>query len=215
MEMRVTTLTAAAALVIWLAPAEAQGPAFDCAKAQGEVQQLICKDAGLAALDRKLDGVYKAASAKARETLSTLRTEQRGWIKGRDECWKAKGPDNAVYLTASWTASSVPECVEAQYRLRTAELQALYQLVTPKTVTFACQNNPANAIVGDFFDTDPPTARLERGDRVVTVYQVRAASGAKYEGQNVEFWNKGQEASVSWMNPATGETEKLQCKVRP
>jgi uncharacterized protein len=214
MEMRVTTLTAAA-LVLWLAPAEAQGPAFDCAKAQGEVEQLICKDAALAALDRKLDGVYKAASARARETLSTLRTEQRGWIKGRDECWKAKGPDNAVYVTASWTASSVRECVEAQYRQRTAELQALYQLVTPKTVFFTCQNNPANEIVATFFQTDPPTARVERGDRAVTAYQVRSASGAKYEGQNVEFWNKGQEATVSWMNPGTGVTEQLQCKVRP
>jgi uncharacterized protein len=215
MDVRVKGLTVAAAVMLWLVPAMAQGPAFDCAKAQGEVEQLICKDAALAALDRKLDGVYKAASAKAREMLSTLRTEQRGWVSGRNECWKATNADNAMYLTASWTATSVRACVEAQYRMRIAELQALYQLVTPKTVTFACQNNPANAIVGDFFDTDPPTARLERGDRVVTVYQVRAASGAKYEGQNVEFWTKGQEASVSWMNPATGETEKLQCKVRP
>jgi uncharacterized protein len=215
MDVRVNGLTVAAAVLLWLAPAQAQGPAFDCAKAQGEVEQLICRDQALAALDRKLDGVYKAASAKARETLSTLRAEQRGWVSGRNECWKAKNADNAVYLTASWTASSVRECVEAQYRLRTAELQALYQLVTPKTVYFVCQNNPANEIVATFFQTDPPTARVERGDRTVTVYLVPAASGAKYEGQNVEFWSKGQEASVSWMNPATGETEKLQCKVRP
>jgi uncharacterized protein len=195
---------------------DAQGPAFDCSKASGEVEQLICKDAALAALDRKLDGVYKAASAKAKDQMvSILRAEQRGWIGGRNECWKAKNADTAVYLTASWTASSVRECVEAQYRMRTAELQAVWRLVPPKTVFFACQNNPSNTIVANFFDTDPPTARLERGDRTVTVYQVKAASGAKYEGQNVEFWNKGQEATASWMNPATGETEQLQCKVRP
>ena len=36
--------------------AQAKGPTFDCAKAQGEVEQLICKDEGLAALDQKLDG---------------------------------------------------------------------------------------------------------------------------------------------------------------
>ena len=59
----------------------AQGPTFDCAKAQGEVEKLICGDASLAALDRKLDGVYKAASAKAKGTLATrLREDQRGWV---------------------------------------------------------------------------------------------------------------------------------------
>lgn len=194
----------------------AQGPTFNCAKADGTVEELICKDPALAALDRKLDEVYKAATAKAKgPMLATLRAEQRGWVSGRNECWKARNADNPFYLTASWTASSVRECVEAQYRIRTAELQALYQLVTPKTVSFFCQNNPANEVVATFFETDPATARLERGDRTVTAYLVPAASGAKYEGQNVTFWNKGNDASVSWMNPATGVTEDLQCTVRP
>lgn len=49
------------------ARAQAAGPAFDCAKALGEVETLICKDAGLAVLDRTLDGVSKAALAKARD----------------------------------------------------------------------------------------------------------------------------------------------------
>ncbi|MCK7534414.1 MAG: lysozyme inhibitor LprI family protein [Marinilabiliales bacterium] len=84
------------------AVAWAEGPAFSCAKAQGEVETLICSDASLAALDRKLDGVYKAASAKAKGTLATrLREEQRGWIKGRNDCWKAK--DAETWITATWT----------------------------------------------------------------------------------------------------------------
>ena len=49
----------AAALLALAAPgrsrAQAKGPAFDCGKAQGEVEQLICKDESLAALDRKID----------------------------------------------------------------------------------------------------------------------------------------------------------------
>jgi uncharacterized protein len=69
----------------------AEGPTFDFAKAQGEVEKLICSDASLAALDRKLDEVYKAATAKAKGKLGTqLREEQRGWVKGRNDCWKAK-----------------------------------------------------------------------------------------------------------------------------
>lgn len=198
-----------------LTAAEAQ-PAFDCAKAQGQVEQLICKDAGLAALDRTLDGVYRAATAKAKgQPASPLRSEQRGWIGGRNECWKATDANNAVFLTASWTAASVRGCVEAKYRMRIAELQSFYRLVTPQKPTFyACDNNPSNEVVATFFDTDPPTAQLERGDTTITAYQVRTASGAKYEGQNVTFSNNGNAASVSWTSAATGVTEKLECKVR-
>jgi len=50
--------------------AGAQGPSFDCSKAKGQVPALICKDPGLAKLDRQLDGVYKAAMAKARSEQS-------------------------------------------------------------------------------------------------------------------------------------------------
>ena len=192
----------------------AQGPAFDCAKAEGEVETLVCKDAGLSALDRKLDEVYKAALAKARDNMAaTLRAEQRGWVKGRNECWKTRGAP--VYLTASWTASTVRECVEGNYKIRTSELQATWQLApAKKPVSYVCQNNPANEIVATFYETEPATARVERGDRTVTVWQVRAASGAKYEGQNVMFWSKGDEASVTWLNTATGVSDDLQCRVR-
>lgn len=184
--------------------AQAQGPAFDCAKAQGEVEALICKDAALGALDRKLDEVYKAALAKARDDVpQVLRTEQRGWIKGRNECWKAK---DGTYLTASWQAKNVRECVEANYRIRTSELQALMRLVPPKgPVFFACEGNPSNEVAATFFETDPPTARLERGDRTVTAWLVPAGSGSKYEGPNVEFWTKGKEATFTWLE------EKLRC----
>lgn len=169
----------------------------------------------LGALDRKLDGVFKAVSAKASgQMLATLRAEQRGWIGGRNECGKTQ-PHAPSSLTESWLASSVRECVEAQYKLRTAELQVTWRLLPPKPpVSFVCQNNPANEIVANFFDTDPPSARLERGDKTVTVYLVKSASGARYEGQNVRFWNKGQEASVWWLNVATGTSEQLECAVR-
>jgi uncharacterized protein len=191
-----------ACLVLSAAPdrarAQAKGPAFDCAKAQGEVQQLVCKDEGLAALDRKLDEVYRAARAKAaNEVPPVLVAEQRGWVKGRDECWKAK---SGTYLTATWQATNVRECVEGNYRIRISELEAKYRLVPPKgPVLFACENNPANEVVATFFETDPPTVQLERGDQTVTAWLVPAASGSKYEGQNVEFRTKGQDASVTWL----------------
>lgn len=193
-----------------VAEAQAKGPAFDCAKVTGTVEKLICSDEGLAALDRKLDGVYKAALAKARDDMPrTLRAEQRGWVKGRDECWKATGTAGPVYLTESWTATDVRGCVEGQYRLRISELQVRYQLVAAqKPVFFACNNNPANEVVAQFFETDPPAARVERGDRTVIAWQVRTASGAKYEGQNLSLWSKGNEATITWMG------EELKCQAK-
>jgi uncharacterized protein YecT (DUF1311 family) len=141
---------------------DAEGPAVDCTKAQGQVEQLVCKDAALAALDRKLDEVFKAALARD-NMPAILGAEQRGWIGGRNECWKAQGPDTPVFLTASWRVTSVRECVEAQYKMRTADLQAKWQLVASKTpVSFACQNNPANEVVATFFDTE---SRARRGAR--------------------------------------------------
>ncbi|EXI90183.1 MAG: Membrane-bound lysozyme-inhibitor of c-type lysozyme [Candidatus Accumulibacter sp. BA-94] len=190
----------------------AQGPTFNCAKASGEVETLICADASLAALDRKLAEVYKAASAKARGNLATrLREDQRGWVKGRNDCWKAKVK---TWITATWTVDTVKECIDAQYRVRTSELQAVWQLLPPKTVAHACQNNAANEVVANFFATDPATIRLERGDRTVTMWLVGSASDGKYEGQNVSLVHQGNELKVSWLDTTTGKTDELQCKAK-
>ncbi len=193
--------------------ARAEGPTFNCAKAQGEVEKLICSDASLAALDRRLASVYKAASEKAKGKLATrLREDQRGWVKGRNDCWKANG--QKTWITATWTVDTVKGCVDAQYRLRTAELQSVWRLVPPKTVSLACQGNPANEVVANFFETDPATIRLERGDRTVTLWRVGAATAGTYEGQNVSVTHQGDELKVSWLDTNTGKTEELQCKAR-
>ena len=200
--------TASLPAVAW-----AEGPAFSCAKAQGEVETLICGDASLATLDRKLDAVYKEASAKAKGKLATrLREEQRGWVKGRNDCWKANGVE--TWVTATWTVNTVKACVDAQYRLRTSELQAVWQLLPPRTVAYACQNNPANGVVANFFETDPATIRLERGDRTKTLWRVGVAATGPYAGQNVTLVQQGNELKVSWLDTNTGKTDELQCKAR-
>ena len=91
MRQRLKIVLSTVVLVALAAPdrtrAQAKGPAFDCAKAQGEAEQLVCKDEGLAALDRKLDEVFKTARAKAtNEVPPVLVAEQRGWVRGRNEC---------------------------------------------------------------------------------------------------------------------------------
>jgi uncharacterized protein YecT (DUF1311 family) len=193
--------------------ATAQGPTFNCSKASGEVEKLICSEASLAALDRQLDTVYKAASAQASGKLaSPLRTEQRGWVKGRNDCWKAKG--QPTWITATWTVDTVKGCIDAQYRIRTSELQAVWRLLPPKTVSYACQHNPANEVVASFFATDPATIRLERGDRSKTLWQVGAPGEGKYEGQNVSLLHQGNAVKLSWLDTDTGKTDVLDCQAR-
>ena len=193
--------------------AYAISPTFDCAKAQGEVEQLICKDNALITLDRNLAKVYKAASLKASKDLAkTLQAEQRGWVKGRNDCWKANG--TKTWITESWTVDTVKSCVEAQYKLRTSELQALWRLVPPSTRFYGCENNPANELVANFFVTDPATIRLERADGTVTLWRVGAANAGKYEGQNVSLVQQGQQLTVNWLNVNNGKTDKLNCTAK-
>lgn len=191
----------------------AQEPSFPCTKARGTVEEAICSVPTLAALDRKLDEVYKAATAKAKGAPATqLREEQRGWVKGRNDCWKANGQE--TWITASWTVATVNDCVEAQMRLRTSELQALWQLTPPKTTSYVCQGQPANEVVVSTFDTDPATIRLERGDRAITLWRVGTASEGRYEGRNVTLVHQDNAVNVTWLDTNSGLTEALVCAPR-
>jgi uncharacterized protein len=194
------------------AVSQAAGPTFDCAKADGQVEKLICADAALALLDHRLAETYKAAAAKATGALAkSLQEEQRGWIAGRNDCWKAS---EKTWITATWTVASVRDCVDAQYRLRIAELQALWRLLPPNTVSYTCNGNPANEVVANFFASDPPTIRLERGDRTATLWRVPQGADGLYEGPNVSVVQQASGLNVEWLDTNTGTSESLQCAAR-
>jgi len=164
----------------------AQGPSFPCEGVlSGSIEALVCADDALSALDRALAGTYTAALAKALdEHPPTLRATQRGWIKGRDECWKS---------------GDSRRCVEETYRQRIAELQAWYRLVPfSGPVFFICDGNPGNEVVATFFRTDPPTLIAERGDSASLMYRIRSASGARYRGRNESLWEHQGEALITW-----------------
>ncbi|MBC9071211.1 MliC family protein [Thauera sp. CAU 1555] len=163
-----------------------RGPSFDCGGvAAGSVEAMICGDGELSAFDRELSGVYAAASRKAvKEHPPRLKAEQRGWIKGRDDCWKSE--DRRA-------------CVRDAYRLRIAALQASYRLVPEiGPVHYMCDGNPANEVVVTFFHTEPATLIAERGDSVSLMYAAPSASGARYLGRNESFWEHQGEARVTW-----------------
>jgi uncharacterized protein len=166
--------------------ASGDGPSFDCGKVEaGGIEAVICGDEELAALDRKLAEVYAAASKKAtNEHPPILRAEQRGWIKGRDECWKSDDQRG---------------CIDAEYRHRIAELQARYRLVPANGPTFfACDGNPANEVVVTYFETDPPTLIAERGDSSSLMVRQPSGSGTRYQGRNESFREHQGEATITW-----------------
>ena len=162
------------------------GPSYSCANVvAGSIEAMICNDVGLSLLDRKLAAVYgEALKVAATEQPPTLRAEQRGWIKGRDECAKNAAPR---------------ACVEDAYRRRTAELQAMYRLL-PATgpVTYVCNGKRANEVVANFFATDPPTLVAERGDSVSVMFLLPSGSGAKYAGRNETLWEHAGEVKIKW-----------------
>jgi uncharacterized protein len=127
------------------------GPTFDCERASGQVETLICKDAGLAALDRRMAEVYAAAiEAWPANIAAEQRAYQRGWIKGSNDCWKADDPR---------------ACTELAYRTRIVELQIKCgQLTAPTPIGYACTGAEGRPFFASFYpQTDPPSAVLTCG----------------------------------------------------
>lgn len=166
--------------------AASSGPSFDCRQvADGSIAARVCQDAGLSALDRQLAQAYAQAREKARnERPPRLQAEQRGWVKGRDDCWKAQDQ----------TA-----CVRDAYQRRIVELQARYRLVpTLATVRYRCEDAPGSEVLATYFRTEPPSLIAERGDQSSLMFSVPSASGARYEGRNESLWEHQGEAQLVW-----------------
>ncbi|KUJ72245.1 alpha/beta fold hydrolase [Ruegeria profundi] len=150
-------------------------PSFDCDAATSSAEKLICTDADLAMLDLRLADRFAAAvdaaeglDVGADEAAATLRAYQRGWLSGRDECWKA---------------NDLRMCVADAYLRREGQLVAEWFLEEPtEVVSYACDGNPANEVTAYYFATERPSARLEYGDSVDTATVIPSDSGTRYEG---------------------------------
>lgn len=182
------------------APTGAITPSFDCDRADGEIEELICGSPELATLDLRLDSTWQEIEKQLESgswpesERNAVRTEQRGWIEGRNECWKAADP----------TACTVDEYVR-----RIVTLQASFGLVPPDEPTFwGCEGNPADEFVLSFVPTDPPSVRVERGDRQEVMIRTPTASGERYLGTfGTEVWVKGDEGTFVWP-----QTDTLTCE---
>jgi uncharacterized protein len=193
--MRLALLVLAS--VALASPALATRPSFDCAKAMHEIEQLVCRSDALAALDDRMFSVFTRALATVKADAGAtklLGARQRDWIRSRDDCWKAVGKSACTTLT---------------YKKRTAELQAVYGLVPAYArVVYTCDGDPASELVARIYRTDPEVTLVERDHRTVTTYQTISADGARFEGGNTVYWDKGRDAMVTW------DGKDMQCTQR-
>jgi uncharacterized protein len=161
-------------------------PAFDC-KAAGlnSTEKLICSNPQLSIFDRKMSKVYGSARLKVQGTsFTTLKTEQRGWLKERDDCWKDENHRRCIYDS---------------YLLRIAELQAKYRLVKFVGPTrYVCGDSKANEVAVTFFQTSPPTLIAERGDSVSLMYRQQDGDQFRYQGRNEILFIDGSMVRLTW-----------------
>jgi len=167
-------------------------PSFDCRKATGAVEKLLCADPDLARLDRAMAGEYRKALVGP--AAGKQRDLQRMWIRSRNDCAKS---------------SDVRRCVEAAYQHRIAEIQIRAGLFpAPRAVGFDCGEGSGQLLASFYNNTDPPSALLKYGDDQVIAMIQPSGSGARYGIDDVDFWEHQGEAMVNWRG------KKLTCRPR-
>jgi membrane-bound inhibitor of C-type lysozyme len=77
--------------------------------------------------------------------------------------------------------------------------------------TFRCQGpgGAGESLTATFYETQPGLLLLVRGGETRPAFSSTAASGAKYEGNEISYWEHQGEAVVDWSGT------ELRCKTSP
>lgn len=176
--------------------AAAAAASFDCASASTRIEKAICSDAALAALDRRMgDAFDKAMRDWPPDERTAQRAAQRNWIARLNACASVRTPR---------------PCLESSYRQRLIEVQIQGgQLEAARPVGFVCKGHESEPMTATFYNqTDPKSALITFGKRQVIAFIAPSASGARYLGDDLEFWEHQGEALVTWSGKPYG------CKLR-
>lgn len=162
--------------------AEDAGPSFDCNKASSDAETQVCADPQLAALDRRLAALYKAAQTSPDEL--DIAAEQRGWVKGRDACWQAV---------------DAKRCLLESYQTRIVELQlSAASGPAPAPVQYRCEGTDKPLVAAFHNDLQPQAAVLRLGRDQAIVFSAPSASGARYTREGVDFWEHQGEVTLGF-----------------
>jgi len=182
-------------------------PSFDCSKADNSVTKLICQDAMLAALDRETTRLFKLAlagrymNADRRKELVTF---ERGWIKGRDDCWKAKDLRRCIFENY---LQRIHQLRQGYANARTQDAKG----ISSGPLVLVCKG--LEALVGaTFVQSEPPSVYLEWKDNNHALALQPSGSGARYvasyDDGEVTLWTKGKSALLK---PA--KQKELSCNI--
>lgn len=184
---RMLALAAVLSLAGGTAPAQ---PSFDCdGVSDGSAEAIICGDEALSALDREVARLYAKIEAQASpEDFRIVRAYQRGWIKGRDEAWKASDPRLHI---------------ETAYRERIAVLSVQAgELEVPPALTYACSGGEFETLTAVFYETEPPVGVFTRtpgGDWPQYIATGWEEAGAiRYNTGGLDFVERAGVAEMIW-----------------
>ena len=172
-------------------------PSYDCTKASGSAEEDICNDPILAGLDLELARLYGLAANgpnMTSERLSQLKATQRGWIKGRDACWKDRG--------------GLTSCIADSYAMRIDQLRTEFldarredqDGLSLGPFAYDCPGlNAGLSFVA--INVDPGLASLRWRETWITATAQRTGSGTNYQAEMADglygFWIKGDEAMLT------------------
>lgn len=135
--MRVLVLSVS--LILLAGQAGAAG--VDCAQAKRPVDQLICRDKGLAALDGRLDAAVKDLDRALDEAgRKTLASGQREWLRRRDEACPVAAADLGAPQKARERTDCLAQAMDARVVQVQAELKAEREGVRPQPLTITDAN---------------------------------------------------------------------------
>lgn len=161
-------------------------PSFSCKTvAKNSIAAKVCQEPELALLDAKLAYTYALAAKAAQPSkLGQLHAEQRGWIKGRDECWKS---------------SQQNACIHDAYQQRIATLAATYSLVPhSEPYQFVCGDKNPRPLEVVFYETQPSTLVANFAGDKSLMFQQRMGSGIYYRGRNEWFKEHQHHTTIQW-----------------
>ena len=197
----------AAAMAAGAASPSPAKPDFDCAKAEGEAQELICKTPELAQMDVELGRLYALAAKgdfMSPDRLNELKAMQRGWIKGRDDCWKA---DDTMQCVATAYAQRIHELRQGYANARSDDAAG----ISTGPLALACEGTDFGVAL-TLVQSDPGAAYLQWNANGIALAHVATGSGAKYagiwSGEKAELFTKGDEALLT----LPGEVER-KCRI--
>ncbi|MBX7431841.1 MliC family protein [Mycobacterium sp. Y57] len=156
----------------------------DCAKPGNDVEKLVCTDPDLAALDRRVDELFRQALNESGADAAQLEAEQRGWKSGRDDCWKSQ---------------DIARCVLEEYQTRAVELQiGLPGAAASPTVEYRCTDSgqPVSAVF--YNDIDPRSMVLTVGRDRAILFAQPTGSGIHYSREGADYAEHQGEVTIDF-----------------